>query len=110
LVGLDNERMPLRSRLLQVPELRERYIEHLRFIAQEQLAPEKFAARVEHYRQLIQPIVEQDTRKLSTTEAFVNATATNDSSSGENSLLQFAAKRSKFLREYNVRATNESQR
>lgn len=91
--------MPLRSRLLQVPELREKYLERVRYIAEEQLDPEKFAKRVEHYRQLIQPAIEQDTRKLSTTEAFVNATA-SDERAAEGSLRHFAAERSKYLKDY----------
>jgi hypothetical protein len=103
LVGLDNERMPLRSRLLQVPELREKYLERVRYIAEEQLDPEKFAKRVEHYRQLIQPAIEQDTRKLSTTEAFVNATASGEKPA-EGSLRHFAAERSKYLKEYKAPA------
>lgn len=99
LVGIDNERMPLRSRLLQVPELRERYLEYIRQIADEQLDWRHLGPRVEHYRQQIGEAVTEDTRKLASNEAFNSATASGDGDQ-QSSLQRFAEERSEFLRSY----------
>lgn len=99
LVGIDNERMPLRSRLLQVPEYRERYLAYVRDIAEQQLDWSHFGEKVARNRELIENAVEQDTLKLSTTEAFHEATAT-DNAAGEASLRQFVEKRAEYLKSY----------
>ncbi len=46
LVGLDNDRMSLRSRLLAIPELRERYLQYVDQIVEDSLAWEKLTAEV----------------------------------------------------------------
>ncbi|MCA9236665.1 MAG: CotH kinase family protein, partial [Planctomycetales bacterium] len=101
LVGIDDDRMPLRSRLLKIPELRERYLQYVRDIAEQQLDWAHLGPRVQHYRDLIAPVVEQDTRKTSTTEAFLKATAV-DGEATDSSLRGFAEQRSKFLSDYEI--------
>lgn len=99
LVGIDNDRTPLRSRLLQVPEYRERYLAHVEEIAERQLDWQRFGEKVERNRALIDTAVEQDTRKLTTTEAFRETTAT-DANAGDRSLKRFVEQRSEYLKLY----------
>lgn len=75
LVGLDDDRKPLRSRLLAVPALRERYLRHVRTIAEDWLDWEKLGPVVGRYRALIEKEVEADTRKLSSFAAFRKSVA-----------------------------------
>ncbi|MCA9107428.1 MAG: hypothetical protein KDA83_18575, partial [Planctomycetales bacterium] len=74
LVGLDDERKPLRSRLLQVPEYRERYLQFVRLIAEQYLDWDWLGARVAAHRELIDATMKTDTRGLGSYEGFVNAT------------------------------------
>jgi len=75
LVGMDDARKPLRSKLLAVPALRQRYLAHVRTFAQEGLDWTKLGPVVAGYRNLIEKEVAADTRKLSTTEEFLKLTA-----------------------------------
>jgi hypothetical protein len=70
LIGLDNPRRPLRSRLLAVPSLRARYLEHVRTIAEKSFDWDKLRPVVAQYRALIEKEVEIDTRKLYTLAEF----------------------------------------
>ncbi|EMI15787.1 Spore coat protein CotH domain protein [Rhodopirellula maiorica SM1] len=102
LVGLDSERMPLRSRLLAVPELRARYMQYIEEIANNSLDWSRLGPVVNGYRDLIAPAVKADTRKLDSTEAFVTATRSDadpqEESTEAMSLQKFAIERSKFLK------------
>lgn len=103
LIGWDDPRKPLRSKLLAVPELRDRHLANLRTLASESLAPEHFAPLVARYRDLIAEEVKQDSRKLASYEAFLTATATeaggpvDQGSRPRLSLLQIATQRSQYL-------------
>ena len=103
LVGLDNERMPLRSKLLAVPELKAQYLEYVRAIAEDSLDWGKLGPVVADYRALIRDAVERDTKKLSTFEAFLKATSDESVKADENereiSLRTFADKRRAYLLE-----------
>ena len=71
LVAMDDAAKPLRSRLLKVPSLQRRYLEHVRELATTWLDWDgKFGALVRQYHGLIKDEVARDTRKLSSTEAF----------------------------------------
>jgi hypothetical protein len=106
LVGLNDTRMPLRSRLLGVPALKERYLKYVRTIAEKQLDWKKMGPTVAGYRKLIEKAVEADTRKLYTLAAFRKATADSvETEEGpfrgrEVSLRAFAEGRRKFLLNY----------
>jgi hypothetical protein len=76
--GLDNPDRPLRSRLLQVPQYRQRYIELLRQIAQEDLDWNNLGPIVSQLRESIAETVRLDSRKLSRTEDFFSTTADAD--------------------------------
>jgi len=75
LVGLDDATKPLRSRLLAVPALQERYLAYVRDIAERWLDWGAMAPRIAEYRAMIEADVRRDTRKLYTTEAFENGFA-----------------------------------
>ena len=92
LVGLDDTTKPLRSKLLAVPALRERYLSYVRDIAQKHLDWKTLGPRVEGYQALIAEDVKADTRKLYSFEAF---TAGLDGS--ERSLKTFVEKRRAYL-------------
>ncbi len=107
LVGLDDERKPLRSRLLAVPALRERYLAHVRTIAEQWLDWNKLGPVVEQYVTLIEKEIEADTRKLSSFAAFKRAVGRSAEAepSAERrrpqlSLRDFAEKRREYLLNY----------
>src|SRR5207253_1266319 len=64
LIGLNDVRKPLRSKLLAVPSLRAKYLEHVRTIAEESLGWQNLGPVVSRFRALIEKEVEADTRKL----------------------------------------------
>lgn len=74
LVGLDDAAKPLRSKLLAVPALRERYLGYVREIAQKSLDWKTLGPVVAANRALIEKELQADTRKLSSFDAFLLAT------------------------------------
>ena len=70
LVGLDDATKPLRSKLLAVPALRERYLGYVRDIATTWLDWQRLGPVAEGYHQLIAADVKADTKKLDSYEAF----------------------------------------
>ncbi len=104
LVGLDNPRMPLRSKVLAVPALRATYLDHVRTIAAKSLDWKNLGPVVAQYRALIEKEVEADTRKLESFEAFQRATADAPPPNGGRgrgtSFRAFADQRRKFLLDY----------
>ena len=75
LIGLDDARKPLRSKVLAVPSLRTRYLQHVHTIADRSLDWKTLGPVVAQYRSLIGKEVEADTRKLSSFADFQKATA-----------------------------------
>jgi spore coat protein CotH len=75
LVGLNDPRKPLRSKLLAVPALRAKYLANVRTIAEKSLDWKSLGPVVGQYRGLLDMEVQLDTRKLESYEAFVKATA-----------------------------------
>ena len=70
LIGLTDARKPLRSKLLAVPSLRAKYLEHVRTIAEESLGWANLGPVVGRFRALIEKEVEADTRKIDPLAAF----------------------------------------
>jgi hypothetical protein len=109
LVGADDPSKPLRSKLLAVPALRERYLAHVKTLAEQWLDWEKLGPTVAQYRDLIGDEVAADTRKLESTEAFTAALSPDDAQPAaateqpqpfgrsQMSLRQFAQRRREFL-------------
>ena len=96
LVGLNQERFPLRSVLLNHPKWRKQYMANLREIAL-LMDWENIGPRVALYRKLIQTEVERDTRKLFTTKQFKDATGQGFPKKDSTTLRAFMDKRSAFL-------------
>ena len=102
LIGMDDSTKPLRSKLLAVPSLRARYLEHVKTIADVWLDWKKLQPIVAQHAKLIEKEVDVDGRKLSTTAMFKKALGTtNDTglTTGQPlmSLGSFAQQRRKFL-------------
>ena len=91
LVGLDDPTKPLRSKLLAVPALRERYLAYVREIAERWLDWKTVEPRVTAWQSLIADEVKLDTRKLYSTEAFETGVTS------ENGLKSFMDRRREYL-------------
>jgi hypothetical protein len=103
LIGLNNPRMPLRSKLLAVPSLRAKYLENVRTIAEKSLDWKNLGPVVAQYRKLIEKEVQIDTRKLDSFEDFQRLTADTAAPNArgrEIPLRAFADERRKFLLAY----------
>ncbi|MEZ6129643.1 MAG: CotH kinase family protein [Planctomycetaceae bacterium] len=102
LVSIDNPRMPLRSRLLAVPELRAKYLQYVHEIAEQSLDWKNVAPVVAEHSKLILKEVTADTRKLDTVEAFQQATSMDAAIEDreERSLRAFFEQRRDFLLNY----------
>jgi spore coat protein CotH len=98
LFGLNNPRTPLRSRMLAVPALRQKYLENIRTISEQSLAWETLGPVIAEYRRLIEKEVAADTRKLMPLDAFQRAhgIGERESQSG-GSLRQFIEQRRQYL-------------
>jgi hypothetical protein len=75
LVGLNDSSKPLRSKLLAVPALRERYLGYVRDIAERWLDWKTLGPLAERYHALIAADVRDDTRKLYDTASFETGVA-----------------------------------
>ena len=78
LVAMSDTNKALRSRLLAVPALRERYLRYVGDIAEKWLDWSQLGPMVDRYRTLIEDDVVRDTRKLMTTDAFRAALGAGD--------------------------------
>jgi len=90
LVGLTDATKPLRSRLLAVPELQERYLGYVREIADQWLDWGWMGPRIAELQGVVGGIVAEDTRKLYTTAAFTSSVS---------DIQRFATERRAFLLE-----------
>lgn len=109
LTGLNDTRKPLRSKVLAVEDLREKYLDHVRTIGEKSLDWKSFGPVVASFRSLIEKEVEQDTRKLEPFESFLRTTAETPATGGnprETPLRTFSDQRSKYLREYKEKKVN----
>lgn len=106
LVAANDDSKPLLSKLLAVPALRERYLGYVRQIAAKWLDWERLGPLALTYHKLIADEVRQDTRKLDSTEAFLESVEGTASASAEGgfpgrrpavSLKTFAEARRAFL-------------
>jgi hypothetical protein len=102
LTGINDASKPLRSRLLAVPALREKYLAHVRTLADEWLDWQKLGPIVADHVQLIDAAVEDDTKKLSSYQAFKGAVGNESPEAAEGrrprmTLRSFAEQRRKYL-------------
>lgn len=103
LIGLNDSGKPLRSKLLAVPALRERYLGYVRDIAEKWLDWNRLGPLAERCHALITDEVKADTRRLSSLEAFEGGLTQAESPGGgfgpgaRISLKTFAETRRAFL-------------
>lgn len=100
LVGLTNTRMPLRSKVLAVPALKEKYLADVRTIADKSLDWKNLGPVVKGYRSLIEKEIEIDTRKLESFDDFKRTTADDATGTGRGAVMPlwaFADQRRKYL-------------
>lgn len=95
MIGMGNDRFPLRSKLLANKNLKRRYLQHLKTIATEYLDWDYLGPKVAAARKLIEKEVKADTRKLMTYEDFQNATDAR-----EGTIRDFCTKRAEYLLKY----------
>lgn len=108
LVAIRDRDKPLRSKLLAVPEYREQYLQNLKTLAEKSLNWETLGPIVASQAELLNESVKEETRGLSSYEAFVAATAAKEPSESEEqrfgpptlSLKQFIDGRHQFLINY----------
>ena len=100
LVGLDDLAKPLRGRLLADAVLRDRYLAHVQAIARDQLDWPTLGPTIARWRALIIDAVREDTRKLSSTEAFEEMTSPEPPKDGRTNLRGFLDKRRGYLLDY----------
>ena len=105
LVAEKDETKPLISKLLAVPEWKEKYLGYVREIAEKHLDWKNLGPRAERYHKMIDGYVKADTRKLDSYEAFKKS-LTEDVSGGGGfgrisiSLKNFAEQRREYLLNY----------
>lgn len=75
LVGMDDPSKPLRSKLLAVPQYRQRYLEHVRAIAETWLDWKKLGPIVAEQHDLIAAPLRADHKKLSSIDDFERMTS-----------------------------------
>lgn len=63
---------PLLNRLLQVPEIRQRYIAHMKTIMEDEFNSTTFNNQIDYYVSLIDTVVQNDTKKLYTYAQFLS--------------------------------------
>ena len=72
-IGSTGTNRPVISKLLAVPELRQRYLAHVRTILEERFNPTYMTAMVNRYHALTAQAVAEDTKKSFTLAAYTNA-------------------------------------
>lgn len=82
LAGLNNDRFPLRSKILAVPEFKKQYLANIKTLGEEMSWKnvEPFVAKM---RKLIESELKDDTRKLSGYEEFLKSTSPTGEGEGE---------------------------
>jgi hypothetical protein len=105
LIGMDDSTKPLRSKLLAVPKLREKYLRNVRAIAETSLDWTELGPDVAVISSRIADDVKADTRKLSSWDEFASAVglpsaAAADGKPHKQSLREFATERRRYLLNY----------
>ena len=106
LIGLADQRKPLRSKVLAVPALKAKYLADVKTIAEKSLDWKTLGPVVAQYRKLVEKEIEADTKKLEPFDAFQRTTADDATApkGREYPIRAFADLRRKFLIDYKVPA------
>ena len=117
LVAANDAGKPLLSKLLAVPALKQRYLGHVRDIADKWLDWSKLGPMAEKNFALIAESVKIDTRKLDSTEAFLGSLKDDSASNNaqpsfgpggpSGSIKSFADQRRAYLLSYKESASTE---
>ncbi len=97
LIGLDDARKPLRSKLLAVPSLKAKYLSYVRQIAEKSLDWQTIGPVIAQQRSLIEAEVAADTRQLGSLQAFQTATDPDSTGEGAHGLRHFFEARRAYL-------------
>ena len=97
LIGLDDARKPLRSKLLAVPNLKAKYLSYVRQIAEKSLDWKTIGPFIAQQRSLIETDVALDTRQLGSLQAFQTATDPDSTGEGTHGLRHFFEARRAYL-------------
>jgi spore coat protein CotH len=99
LVGIDNERMPLRSKILAVPAYRHKYLQYVRTIAEHSLDLKTMGPVIQRYRKLLLNEIKAETRALTSFDAFESMTRRNSDTDApqQPSLYKFLQDRRNYL-------------
>lgn len=100
LTNLNDPRKPLRGKILAVPSLRAKYLANVKTIAEKSLDWNKLGPLVADYRKLIEKEIAADTKKMTTTEAFLSSTGDGPAMGRGLPLKTFAEQRRKYLLDY----------
>ena len=84
----NDTKFPLMNRLFKVPELRQRYLAHVRTIIEEDLDAAYYGPLIDFYHNMIDSLVQTDPKKIYTYNEFVN---------GKNTLKNYLANRRNYL-------------
>ncbi len=107
LIGLDDARKPLRSKLLAVPSLKAKYLSYVRQIAEKSLDWKTIGPFIAQQRSLIEADVAVDTRQLGSLQAFQTATDPDSTGEGAHGLRHFFEARRAYLLAYKEVAAAE---
>lgn len=104
LIGLADQRKPLRSKVLAVPTLKAKYLADVKTIAEKSLDWKTLGPVVAQYRKLVEKEIEADTKKLEPFDAFQRTTADDATTpkGREYPIRAFADLRRQFLIDYKV--------
>lgn len=99
LYGMENEYLPLISRLFRNPRLRMRYLAHVKTISDESLKWKDIEPKIKKWRKLIGEEITKDTRKLYTDRSYQRSVETSVSAGFSSSpgLKEFFIERRRFL-------------
>lgn len=101
LTGMTDLRKPLRSRLLQVPSLRAKYLANVKKLAAESMNWNALSPLINKTRDMLLPEIQADTRKNSSTQAFIDMLSTAAATpNGPRNLRSWIDARSQYLINY----------
>jgi len=97
LIGLDSDRMPLRSKILAVPAYRQKYLQYVKTIAEFKMAPKTIDPVIRQFRSLLLEEMKVDTRSGTSFDAFNSMTSAPSGEGPASGLYKFMKDRRDFL-------------
>ena len=97
MIGLDSDRMPLRSKILAVPAYRQKYLQYVKTIAAFRMAPETIGPVIRQFRNLLLEEMKLDTRSGTSFDAFNSMTSAPGGEEPAPGLYKFLKDRRAFL-------------